>query len=522
MKDSSNPAIKLELKPSFQFTHISVTTHKSHDLCLYPRVCSFWLTYRKFSPGRLDTKTTRQEAGTPVVIVSEAPSELLRSPDQRLPGNHSDGSTQPCYSTHEQSLLVLQQTTDPLPSTVLPNDKTSMQKEQRHTQKTLASPALASRLNIDLKADKITCLAITQKGVRCKYGIAMKTLKAAREVLEQLEKENLTHLDWQPPVDQLGLLANLLHCKNRHQDQAHPLTTRWAEAVNRTKRDGPAASLPFAQNPISLLASALNRTQLGEYDYTKVCIRGLIPYDARARTTENTAVFVQGAMRRGLTRREVQTEGYIYIYNFPGNFGHVKIGVTSKSPEERLQCWQKQCGHVPELLFPKTEDDLVPMPHVYRVEKLVHAQLRNYRKKELQCRKCRKSHVEWFESSVPEAIAAARRWSIWIREKPYEKGTTGDWVLAKSQKEKIGALCRGVEEDRQAYLTLQKQEQERSRKLSVSPGRHHRTLSEGSLRTSSRIANRKERRRSMAGDTSDTQRVLPFKLGNECWKVDTG
>ncbi|KAL8883616.1 MAG: hypothetical protein Q9192_007076 [Flavoplaca navasiana] len=263
-----------------------------------------------------------------------------------------------------------------------------MQKEQRHTQKTLASPALASRLNIDLKADKITCLAITQKGVRCKYGIAMKTLKAAREVLEQLEKENLTDLDWQPPVDQLGLLANLLLCKNRHQDQAHPLTKRWAAAINLTKRDGPTASLPFAQNSISSLASALDRTQLGEYDYTNVCIRGLIPYDARARTVENTAVFVQGAMRKGLTRREVQTEGYIYIYNFPGNFGHVKIGVTSKSPEERLQCWQKQCGHVPELLFPKTEDDLVPMPHVYRVEKLVHAQLRNHRKKELQCRKC--------------------------------------------------------------------------------------------------------------------------------------
>ncbi len=103
MKGSSNPAIKLELKPNFHFTHISVTAHKSNDLCLYPRFRSFWLTYRKFSPGRLDTKTTRQEAATPVIIVSEAPSELLRSPDQRLPGNHSDGSSQPCYSTHEQS-----------------------------------------------------------------------------------------------------------------------------------------------------------------------------------------------------------------------------------------------------------------------------------------------------------------------------------------------------------------------------------------------------------------------------------
>ncbi|KAL8641762.1 MAG: hypothetical protein Q9226_008593 [Calogaya cf. arnoldii] len=226
----------------------------------------------------------------------------------------------------------------------------------------------------------------------------------------------------------------------------------------------------------------------------------------------NTKVFIEGAMRKILTAREVQKEGYIYIYNLNGNFGHVKIGVTTLMPEERLRGWQRQCGHVPELLFPKNEKDLVPIPHVYRLGEIVHAQLRNYRKKELKCRKCQKCHVEWFESSVQEAIDAVKRWSAWIRRKPYVEGSKGARALTESRKSKVEALLTsGVEEDRQARLFLQ--ERERSRRLSVSPNRLPRSGSEGRLRCGSRLDNRKNRRRSMVeGDASDAARVLTFNL----------
>ncbi|KAL8748470.1 MAG: hypothetical protein Q9199_008185 [Rusavskia elegans] len=124
-------------------------------------------------------------------------------------------------------------------------------------------------------------------------------------------------------------------------------------------------------------------------------------------------------------------------------------------PEESLRDWQKKSGHVPELLFPKTEEDLVPIPHVYRFERIVHAQLQNYRKKELECRKCQECHDEWFESSVPEAIDAVRKWSASIREKPYVKGSKGTWALMESQKDKVEAMCRSVKDDRRTCLSLQ-------------------------------------------------------------------
>lgn len=177
-------------------------------------------------------------------------------------------------------------------------------------------------------------------------------------------------------------------------------------------------------------------------------------------------------------------------------------------PEERLRDWQKKSGHVPELLFPKTEEDLVPIPHVYRFERIVHAQLQNYRKKELECRKCQECHDEWFESSVPEAIDAVRKWSASIREKPYVKGSKGTWALT------VEAMCRSVQDDRQTCLSLQ--ERETSRRLAVSPSRLPGTRSEDPLRRSSWLANRKDRRRSMVeGDSSNANRVLTFNLGSD-------
>lgn len=137
----------------------------------------------------------------------------------------------------------------------------------------------------------------------------------------------------------------------------------------------------------------------------------------------------------------------------------------------------------------------------------MHAQLRNYRKEELECRKCQECHNEWFESSVPEAIDAVRKWSAWIREKPYEKGSKGTWAPTESQKDKVEAMCQSVQDDRQTCLSLQ--ERETSRRLSVSPSRLPRTRLEDPLRRSSRLANRKNRRRSMVeGDPSNANKVL--------------
>ncbi|KAL9000713.1 MAG: hypothetical protein Q9169_000749 [Polycauliona sp. 2 TL-2023] len=373
----------------------------------------------------VDTKPIKRQEGTPRIVISDVPCSSVKNSRPHLLEDDVDSST----------------LESALPGRL--SCKDSVREEKHNSQVALALSTLTLQLNTDLKADTTTCVAKTRKGTRCTYRIGKLAIKEARKILEQLEKKTISQ-DWKPPLDQVQLLASLLHCKKQHQDVAHTLTKQWATAIDPTQ--------------VSLVQAEVC-TPSHKHDYTAACIRNLIQYDTTAKSIANTTKFIEGALRRQLTRREVKIEGYMYIYNFPGNFGHVKIGVTSRMLEERLREWQNQCGHVPELLFPKTEEDLVPIPHVYRVESIVHAQLRDCRKKELRCRKCQKCHVEWFESSVPEAIEAVKRWSKWIREKPYKESSNGIWALAESQKDAIGALCQSIEENRQ--------DQERSRRQST-------------------------------------------------------
>ena len=64
-----------------------------------------------------------------------------------------------------------------------------------------------------------------------------------------------------------------------------------------------------------------------------------------------------------------------------------------------------------------------PMPHVYRVEQLIHAELYDYRKKEPQCMGCWKSHKEWFEIPHKHAVKVVTKWASWmLSTNPYEMG----------------------------------------------------------------------------------------------------
>ncbi|KAL8668401.1 MAG: hypothetical protein Q9168_006965 [Polycauliona sp. 1 TL-2023] len=439
------------------------------------------------------TEPTERHEKTPRIFISDAPCEPVHSSCPRLLEELVDASI-PKYEVPSKLFPGRERATECGTSTNGSGCNEPIGGEKHNAQEALVLSVLALRLNIDLETDTTTCVANTRKGTRCTYRIAKLALEEARKILEGFKKETITR-EWKTRVDQVQLLASLLHCKRQHQDQADTWSKRWAAAIAPTK-------VPLAQTEKS--------TPSRNNDYTAACIRNLIHFDTRAKSIANTTDFVEGALRRELTRREVKHQGYIYIYNFPGNFGHVKIGVTSRMPEERLREWQNQCGHVPELLFPMSEEDLQPIPHVYRIESIVHAQLRNCRKKELRCRKCQKCHVEWFESSVPEATEAVKRWSKWIREEPYEQRSNGSWTLAEGQKEKVRAMCRSIEDERQG--------QERSRRLSVqaTPSRL-RPRSECGPRRSRRLADqkRRERRRSMADDASSADKTWTFKLTSD-------
>jgi len=89
--------------------------------------------------------------------------------------------------------------------------------------------------------------------------------------------------------------------------------------------------------------------------------------------------------------------------------GFVKIGLTKVSVQDRFRNIQRECGYTPHLVY-----SLNDVPHIYRVEMLVHYELvRNWRV-EKRCDGCNRQHKEWFDVDTDTAVKAARQWCEWM------------------------------------------------------------------------------------------------------------
>ncbi|MDI1491308.1 MAG: hypothetical protein OHK93_002517 [Ramalina farinacea] len=112
--------------------------------------------------------------------------------------------------------------------------------------------------------------------------------------------------------------------------------------------------------------------------------------------------------------------GRIYIYWVQGNFGLVKIGFTTQTEEQRLQQWCRRCEHTPHLIE-LNKAYLDDLPHVHRVERLIHIELRDQRIIEPVCAGCGNPHDEWFIVSNELAKQVTQKWCDWMQQDPYEK-----------------------------------------------------------------------------------------------------
>jgi hypothetical protein len=156
-------------------------------------------------------------------------------------------------------------------------------------------------------------------------------------------------------------------------------------------------------------------------------------------------------LTRPLKKSDIKYQGSMYIFCQRGNFGHLKIG-RSGNVFSRLKQWNKQCKKTMEIYFPesvKNKDESMPdlqqVPHISRVEALVHLELIHHRRREQKCPGCFKSHVEWFEVSKDIAIGVVRKWSAWMATLPYEKHMKDgeeQWILKSEERKYLDKLCR--------------------------------------------------------------------------------
>lgn len=118
---------------------------------------------------------------------------------------------------------------------------------------------------------------------------------------------------------------------------------------------------------------------------------------------------VASLLMKNLTTRDHKT-GSLYLFTRTSSPGHIKIGVTQQTVKKRLGDWQRQCGYVPNLVT-----SFLDVPHVYRVESLVHFELAQYWRTEIRCSVCPRQHQEWFEVATDVATEVAKKYADWMK-----------------------------------------------------------------------------------------------------------
>jgi predicted Fe-S protein YdhL (DUF1289 family) len=154
-------------------------------------------------------------------------------------------------------------------------------------------------------------------------------------------------------------------------------------------------------------------------------------------------------MIRALTARasEPLTEadrkyGFIYMFWDQQTFGMIKVGRTVDL-EQRLKQWNAQCKMTHYYHQYSQDGEPSKIPHCQRIEKLLHIELSNYRKKRI-CDGCGRTHIEWFDISAERAKKVYRKWQDWIMQEPYAQDDTGNWTLRPDMLGTLREVCKPV------------------------------------------------------------------------------
>ncbi|EAU34096.1 predicted protein [Aspergillus terreus NIH2624] len=155
-----------------------------------------------------------------------------------------------------------------------------------------------------------------------------------------------------------------------------------------------------------------------------------------------------------LTPKKDHKTGFIYICLSSGGHERMKIG-CAENIDGRLRQLGK-CEKGLSLYFPKDDEKGLPIPHFYRAEKLIQAELRDYRRELSNCSNCNKNHREWFEGvGVDLAADVARKWIDWVRRKPYvlrDYEGKAEWVLSDEASDSLKTVCKPHEKLRSGFF----------------------------------------------------------------------
>jgi predicted GIY-YIG superfamily endonuclease len=310
--------------------------------------------------------------------------------------------------------------------------------------KRLIPPSLSD----ELVEDKQKCVATTQKDTRCQSNAQTPNVESALRLLNEassLKEESLNQTT--------KTLFSLLLC-GTHKNVAARLSMHWQSNNSPVVASAPALVLQEWLKAARGSSSPSTTSQPGDTPSVEVVIP---PFETRFKTAlpdfveyhppdkprPSVAEELESLIVAPLTKADADHSGHIYIYQCTGKFGYYKIGLTTDLAP-RLQTWEKQCGRELMSYFPRSEEDLQPVQHISRVERLIHAELAEHRRKEAQCpgTGCGKAHKEWFQVDEQFALRVVRKWITWMRKEPYVQINGGStWVLDVHRVGSIREIC---------------------------------------------------------------------------------
>ena len=224
------------------------------------------------------------------------------------------------------------------------------------------------------------------------------------------------------------LSMNDPHVTNHDANRQHP-------AKDASARDSKGSPSHSNRSPIRKLAPYTKRPPGPLASEMLICEAIIKPL------TEEEMGIARRRSSSGTWTQQTSHEGWIYIYQLANEVDTVKIGITQRSIEGRLDSWMEQCGHVPQIAYPTTDAEREPVPNIYRLEALVHTELAFSRLEEVGC-SCRKTHIEWFDEAVAHAREVVVKWSTWMRKNPYEEVAPNSWHLSPQYIPDLVELCR--------------------------------------------------------------------------------
>jgi hypothetical protein len=207
------------------------------------------------------------------------------------------------------------------------------------------------------------------------------------------------------------------------------------------KDTGSGASKTFEPRDVAIALSATKRS-LTTASSEQVYLPGFSTYQPKRTQNLSVSSALREEIMKPLTPSALKA-GFIYLFWDLENFGAVKIGRTNNLAR-RLADWNRGCGRT-HMYHPASQrGELSEIPHVNRIERLMHIELKQCRKQRW-CKGCGKNHVEWFVVGETLVTQIFRKWHDWIMQKPYAlNATTKQWELRPGMIDTLDQVCEPV------------------------------------------------------------------------------